>query len=138
VLHGPCPDGEPQWSCGRGDVTRATGTAEREAGLNLIASYRPEERRITLGADKAYDVAEFIEVLRDRQVTPHIAIDGHVTYAISQIIRKRIEEIFGWTKTIGGMTQVKVRGLAKVQAVFVFAILAYNLIRIPKLLELAT
>ena len=87
-------------------------------------------------------------------MTPHIAINGHVTktgktrrtavdgritrhpgYAISQVIRKRIEEIFGWTKTIGGLAQVKVRGLAKMQAVFIFAILAYNLVRIPKLLE---
>ena len=98
-------------------------------------------------------MVEFIEALRERQVTPHIVINGHVTktgktrrtavdgritrhpgYAISQIIRKRIEEIFGWIKPIGGLAQVKVRGLAKVQAVFVFAILAYNLIRIPKLM----
>src|SRR5215475_4939011 len=137
-----------------GDVTQATGTAEREAALTLIDDHRPAERRITLGADKAYDVVEFIKALRECQVTPHIAINGHVTktgktrktavdgritrhpgYAISQVIRKRIEEIFGWTKTIGGLVQVKVRGLAKVQAVFIFAILAYNLIRIPKLLD---
>lgn len=136
-----------------GDVTQATGTAEREAALTLIDHHRPEQR-ITLGADKAYDVVEFVEALRERQVTPHIAINGHVTktgktrrtavdgritrhpgYAISQVIRKRIEEIFGWTKPIGGLAQVKVRGLAKVQAVFIFAILAYNLVRIPKLLE---
>jgi IS5 family transposase len=137
-----------------GDVTPATGTAEREAALTLIDNHRLGERRITLGADKAYDVVEFVEDLRECQVTPHIAINGHVTktgktrktavdaritrhpgYTISQVIRKRIEEIFGWTKTIGGMTQVKVRGLAKVQAVFIFAIAAYNLVRIPKLLE---
>jgi transposase len=136
-----------------GDVTQATGTAERAAALTLIDNHRSAEQRITLGADKAYDVVEFIEALRERQVTPHIAINGHVTktgktrrtavdgritrhpgYAISQIIRKRIEEIFGWIKPIGGLAQVKVRGLAKVQAVFVFAILAYNLIRIPKLM----
>jgi transposase len=136
-----------------GDVTQATGTAERAAALTLIDNHRPAGR-ITLGADKAYDVVEFVESLRERQVTPHIAINGHVTktgktrrtavdgritrhpgYAISQVIRKRIEEIFGWTKPIGGLAQVKVRGLAKVQAVFVFAILAYNLIRIPKLLD---
>jgi IS5 family transposase len=86
-------------------------------------------------------------------VTAHIAIDGHVTktgktrktaidgritrhpgYAISQVIRKRVEEIFGWVKTTGGLARVKVRGLARVQAVFTFAILAYNLVRIPKLL----
>jgi len=137
-----------------GDVTQATGTAEREAALTLIDNHRLAGQRITLGADKAYDVVEFIEALRECQVTPHIAINGHVTktgktrrtavdgritrhpgYAISQVIRKRIEEIFGWTKTIGGLAQVKVRTLAKVQAVFIFAILAYNLVRIPKLLE---
>src|SRR5258707_10350727 len=137
-----------------GDVTQATGTAEREAALTLIDNHRLAGQRITLGADKAYDVVEFIEALRECQLTHHIAINGHVTktgktrrtavdgritrhpgYAISQVIRKRIEEIFGWTKTIGGLAQVKVRTLAKVQAVFIFAILAYNLVRIPKLLE---
>jgi transposase len=137
-----------------GDVTQATGTAEREAALTLIDNHRATEQRITLGADKAYDVVEFVEALRERQVTPHIAINGYVTktgktrrtavdgritrhpgYAISQIIRKRIEEIFGWAKPIGGLAQLKVRGLAKVKAVFIFAILAYNLVRIPKLLE---
>jgi Transposase DDE domain len=92
--------------------------------------------------------------LCDRKVTPHIAIDGHLTktgkrrktaidgrtlrhagYAISQCCRKRIEEAFGWIKTVAGLGQVKVRGLAKVRAVFIFAIAAYNLVRIPKLLE---
>src|SRR5215211_7108351 len=62
-----------------GDVTQATGTAEREAALTLIDHHRPAEQRITLGADKAYDVVEFVEALRERQVTPHIAINGHVT-----------------------------------------------------------
>jgi transposase len=138
------------------DVTRATGTAEREAALALVDVYRSSERRVTLGADKAYDVKDFVGALRARKVTPHIAIDGHVTrtgkrrstaidartlrhigYGISQLCRKRIEEIFGWTKTTGGAAQVRVRGLAKVQAVFTFAILAYNLIRIPKLLAAA-
>ena len=106
--------------------------------------------RITLGADKAYDVSEFVGDLREREVTPHIAIDGHLSktgtprktaidgrttrhagYAISQRIRKRIEEIFGWGKTIGGLGQVKMRGLAKVQAMFVFAMAAYNIVRLP-------
>lgn len=136
-----------------GEVTRASGTAERDAALDLIDRRRPE-RRITIGADKAYDVVDFVQALRARQVTPHIAIDGHVTktgktrktgvdkcitrhpgYAISQCCRKRIEEIFGWTKTIGGLAQLKLRGLAKARAVFTFALAAYNLIRMPKLLE---
>ena len=135
------------------DVTRATGTAEREAALALVDDHRSGEGRITLGADKAYDVEAFVHALRERKVTPHIAVDGHVTkkgkkrktaidartlrhvgYDISQRCRKRIEEVFGWTKTTGGIAQVKVRGLAKVQATFAFAVLAYNLIRIPKLL----
>lgn len=136
-----------------GDVTHATGTAERAAALGLIDEHRPSRRRITLGADKAYDVAAFVEALRERSVTPHIAIDGNVRksgrprstaidqrtqrhpgYAISQIIRKRIEEIFGWDKTIGGLAQVKLRGLAKVKALFTLGLAAYNLIRLPKLL----
>lgn len=135
------------------DVTRATGTAEREAALALVDEHRSGEGRITLGGDKAYDVEAFVHALRERKVTPHIAVDGHVSktgkkrktaidartlrhvgYDISQRCRKRIEEVFGWTKTTGGIAQVKVRGLAKVQATFAFAVLAYNLIRIPKLL----
>jgi transposase len=136
-----------------GEVTRAVGTAERDAALDLL-DRRHAECRITLGADKAYDVVDFVSALRARDVTPHIAIDGHITktgkvrrtaidkritrhpgYAISQTIRKRIEETFGWTKTTGGLVQVKVRGLAKVRAVFIFGLAAYNLIRLPKLLE---
>jgi transposase len=140
-----------------GDVTPAAGTAERDAALNLINTHRPSDRRITVGADKGYDVESFVEALRERRVTPHIAIDAHVTktgkrrktavdartsrhpgYAISQCIRKRIEEVFGWTKSTGGLARVKVRGLAKIQAVFTFALVAYNLVRIPKLLAATT
>jgi transposase len=135
-----------------GEVTHATGTAEREAALALV-DQRRRDRRITLGGDKGFDVWAFVEALRERAVTPHIAIDGHlgksgkprktaidrrttrhVGYAISQVIRKRIEEIFGWSKTTGGLAQVKLRGLAKVKALFTFALAAYNLIRLPKLL----
>src|ERR1044071_8471437 len=105
-----------------GDVTPATGTAEREAALDLIDNHRSGERRITVGADKGFDVAGFVQALRGRKVTPHIAIDGHLTktgkrrktaidgrtlrhagYAISQRCRKRIEEVFGWIKTTGGI-----------------------------------
>jgi IS5 family transposase len=139
-----------------GDVTQATGTAEREAALDLIDAHRSSDGRITLGADKAFDVEGFVQALRKRKVTPHIAIDGHLTktgkrrktaidgrtlrhagYDISQRCRKRIEEVFGWIKTTGGVAQVKVRGLVRVQAVFAFALLAYNLVRIPKLLAAA-
>lgn len=136
------------------EVTQASGTAEREAALELIDRHRPGQRRITVGGDKGFDVAGFIGELRDRNVTPHIAINGHVRvggkprktaidrrttmhsgYAASQIVRKRIEEIFGWGKTIGGLAQIKLRGLAKVRAQFTFSLAAYNLIRLPKLLE---
>jgi transposase len=137
----------------RGEVMHATGSAEREAALDLVDRHRPGRRHITLGGDKAYDVAGFVEALRERAVTPHIAIDGHRTktgkrrktdidertnrhpgYAISQVIRKRVEEIFGWDKTIGGLAQLKLRGLAKVKALFTLGLAAYNLIRLPKLL----
>ena len=136
-----------------GDVTQATGKAERATALDLIDGHRPGKRRITIGGDKGFDVESFVEALRERNVTPHVAIDGHLTktgkrrktaidqrtlrhpgYAISQRCRKRIEEVFGWIKTTGGVAQVKVRGLDKVRAVFMFAIVAYDLVRIPKLL----
>lgn len=136
-----------------GLVTQATGTAEREAALALIDRRRSGRYRITLGGDKGFDVADFIAELRARKVTPHIAINDHVTktgkrrqsavdqritrhpgYAVSQVMRKRIEEIFGWSKSIGGLAQVKLRGLAKIGAAFTFGLVAYNLVRLPKLL----
>jgi transposase len=138
-----------------GTVTTASGTAERDAALELL-DRRPRRGRITLAADKAYDVRAFIGDLRDRAVTPHIAIDGHVRstakvsrprstaidrrttrhrgYALSQRCRKRIEEVFGWIKSSAGLAKVKVRGRARVDAAFTLALSAYNLIRLPKLL----
>ena len=135
-----------------GGITQASGTAEREAGLAML-DRRTRRRRITLGADKAYDVQQFVEDLRERSVTPHIAIDGHLSktgkpratamdrrttrhpgYAISQCCRKRIEEVFGWIKGSAGLAKVKLRGQAKVDAVFTLALAAYNLVRLPKLL----
>jgi transposase len=137
-------------------LTHATGTAEREATLSMLER-RKAGRRLTLGADKAYDVTAFVEALRKRRVTPHIAINGrvskhgvvrrtavdgrttrHAGYAISQICRKRIEEVFGWMKASAGLAKVKLRGRAKVEAAFTFAVAAYNLIRIPKLLAQST
>jgi transposase len=136
-----------------GEVTRATGTAEREVVLAWLDQRRTSER-ITLGADKAYDVFDFVQTLKARTVTPHIAINGtisrngiarktaidrrttrHPGYSISQCIRKRIEEIFGWIKSVGGLGQLKVRGLEKAKTAFIFALAAYDLIRLPKLLE---
>jgi len=136
-----------------GGVTQATGTAEREAALDLVGRHRAGSRRITLGADKAYDVRQFVTDLRARAVTPHIAIDGHVRksgtprataidrrttrhagYVASQRCRKRIEEVFGWIKSSAGLAKVKLRGRDRVDATFTLALAAYNLIRLPKLL----
>jgi transposase len=137
-----------------GGVSQATGTAEREKALELIDDHRGEsERRITLGADKAYDVTQFVHDLRGRSVTPHIAIDGHLSktgkrrktavdgrttrhvgYDISQRCRKRIEEVFGWIKSSAGLAKVKLRGRDRVDAAFTLALAAYNLVRLPKLL----
>ena len=136
-----------------GEVTHATGTAEREVVLAWIDERR-SRRRITLGADKAYDVFDFVQALKQRNVTPHIAINGtisrhgiarrtavdrritrHRGYSVSQWIRKRIEEIFGWTKSTGGLGQLKVRGIEKAKTVFILGLAAYDLIRLPKLLE---
>ena len=133
-------------------LTHATGTAEREATLTML-DRRMRRTRITLGADKAYDVTDFIGDLRARKVTPHIAVNGaisktgkrrktaidrrttrHSGYAVSQRIRKRVEEVFGWIKAQAGYEQVKVRGREKAEAIFTFATTAYNLIRIPNLL----
>jgi hypothetical protein len=135
-----------------GGISRATGTAERETALDLIDS-RCRRHRITLGADKAYDVEQFVHDLRDRSVTPHIAIDGrlsktgkrrktavdgrttrHAGYDISQRCRKRIEEVFGWIKSSAGLAKVKLRGRDRVDAAFTLVLAAYNLIRLPKLL----
>lgn len=138
-----------------GMVTQASGTAEREAARTLLDRRRGgAKRRITLGADKAYDVTGFVRDLQAQSVTPHIAIDGHLTktgrrrktaidgrttrhagYAVSQCCRKRIEEIFGWLKGAAGLAQVKLRGRARVDAVFTMGLAAYNLVRLPKLME---
>jgi transposase len=137
-----------------GGVSRATGTAEREKALELLDSGPGRgARRVTLGADRAYDVAQFVHDLRARSVTPHIAINGcltktgkrrktavdarttrHPGYDISQRCRKRIEEVFGWIKSSAGLAKVKFRGRDRVDAAFTMALVAYNLIRLPKLL----
>jgi transposase len=129
-------------------VTAATGTAEREAAKAMVDCLRERAKRRTLGCDKAYDVKEFAEDLRKRNVTPHIAqqthrassIDKRTTrhpgYAVSSRKRKRVEEIFGWLKTVGLMRKTHFRGRDRVDWMFTFALAAYNLIRIRNL-ELA-
>jgi transposase len=130
-------------------TTRASGHAERLAALALIEPHADRPLSVTLGADKAYDTSDFVMELRERTVTPHVAqnqngrrsaIDGRTTrhpgYAISQRIRKRIEEAFGWAKTIAGLRKMRHRGLPKVGWQFTLTMAAYNLIRLPKLLAL--
>jgi transposase len=127
-------------------LTAASGTAERDAAITMLGRL-DGRHRITLGADKAYDVAEFIDRLRAIRVTPHVAqniakrrsaIDGRTTrhpgYAVSQRIRKRIEEAFGWIKTSGGLRKTRHRGKARVGWTFALTAAAWNLIRLPKLL----
>jgi transposase len=128
-------------------TTRASGHAERLAALALIEPHAERPQPVTLGADKGYDAGEFVMELRDKAVTPHVAqntscrrsaIDGRTTrhpgYAISQRIRKRVEEAFGWAKTVAGMRKMRHRGLPKVDWQFTLAMAAYDLVRLPKLL----
>jgi transposase len=128
-------------------LTPADGHAERIAALAMIEPQADRPRAITLGADKAYDAEDFVNELRAMKVTPHVAqstngrssaVDGrtirHAGYAISQRIRKRIEEAFGWIKTVAGQQKTKFRGRERVGWAFTFAAAAYNLVRLPKLL----
>jgi len=130
-------------------LTRVSGHAERLAALDMIEPRADRPRAITLGGDKGFDAADFVMELREINVTPHIArnttrrsaIDGRTTrhpgYTASQRIRKRIEEGFGWIKTIAGLRKTKYRGLGKVAWAFTLAAAAYNLIRLPKLMATA-
>jgi transposase len=129
------------------EVFPANGTAERDAALVMLEQI-PGEHRITVGGDKGYDTRSFVAECRNLQATPHVAqnnersggsaIDQRTTrhsgYAVSQIKRKRIEECFGWLKTIALMRKVRHRGIEKVGWVFTFAAATYNLVRMRKLL----
>ena len=126
-------------------LTQAGGHAERLAALAMIEKQADRHGAITLGADKGYDTSDFVNELRAMNVRPHVArrlrgsaIDRRTTrhpgYAASQRIRKRIEEAFGWMKTIGGMRRPMRRGTDRVGWAFTFAAAAYNLVRLPKLL----
>ena len=132
-------------------ATRASGHAERLAALHLVAPHADRPRRITLAGDKGFDTRDFVDELREINVTAHLAqntagrrsaIDGrttrHAGYGVSQRIRKRIEEAFGWAKTIAGLRKTRHRGLPKIDWQFTFAMAAYNLIRLPKLLASAS
>ncbi len=129
-------------------ITTATGFAEREAALTMLGEL-PAGPRITLGTDKAYDIGGFIDDVRELGVTPHVAqnlarrggsaIDGRTTrhpgYPVSQRIRKRIEEAFGWAKTVGPVRKTKFRGVSRVGFQFVLTMAAYNLVRMRTLLH---
>jgi transposase len=128
-----------------GQVTQATGTAEREAAVDM-ASALGGTHRVTLGADKNYDTQGCVDDLRCANVTPHVAqnnsnrssaIDGRTTchegYAVSLRIRKRIEECFGWAKTVGGLRKSRFVGREKLDFQFVLTFAAYNLVRMRNL-----
>jgi transposase len=128
-----------------GCVLPASGYAERAAALDLVGGLPPGGPR-TLGADKGYDTRDFVGAVRLLGVTPHVAqnatnrrsaLDGrttrHAGYAVSQRRRKRVEEIFGWLKTIGLMRKTRHRGTRRVDWMFTFALAAYNLVRIRNL-----
>jgi transposase len=128
-------------------LTLADGHAERVAALHMIEPRADRPTAITLGADKAYDAEDFVNELRSMNVTPHVAqntsgrssaIDGRTTrhsgYAASQRIRKRIEEAFGWIKTVAGQRKTRFRGRDRVGWAFAFAAAAYDLVRLPKLM----
>ena len=132
-------------------ATRASGHAERLAALHLIEPHAGRAQRVTVGADKGFDAQDFVDDLRESNVTPHVArndtsrrsaIDGRTTrhpgYAVSLRIRKRIEEAFGWAKTVAGLRKARHRGLPKIDWQFTFAMAAYNLVRLPKLLGAVT
>lgn len=123
-------------------VTHATGTAEREAALQMVDRL-PRKGRVTLAGDKGYDTADFVKACRGRGVTPrvaqkkHSAIDGRTTrhpgYAISQRIRKRVEEVFGWSKTVGGGWKLRYVGIPRNQMWAELTVTAFNLVRMANL-----
>jgi transposase len=129
----------------RSRVTQATGTAERDTALAMVPKLA-RRARATLGADKGYDVRDFVEGLRRLGLTPHVALNTargsgaidrrttrHAGYAVSQRKRKRIEEVFGWLKTIGLMRKTRHRGVRRVGWMFTFTVAAYNLVRLRNL-----
>lgn len=127
-------------------VTTASGTGEREAAKSMVKKLPRTTRRITLGGDKGYDTADFVKELRSLKITPHVAqndtnrksaIDGrttkHPNYAVSQRIRKRIEEGFGWMKTVGRIRKTMYRGIEKIGWQLNLHAAAYNLVRMKNL-----
>jgi len=132
------------------DVRQPIGTAERDAGVEMLTTLEPRARRRTLGADKGYDTPDFVAGVRACNTTPHVspniherrsrsAIDRrtirHVGFAVSQLKRKLVEEGFGWGKTIGGLRKLHHRGRDRVSWTFALTNAAYNLVRIRTLIR---
>ena len=125
-------------------VSEATGRSERQTAIEMLAK-RQRRCRITVAADRGYDNAEFVAHCREANITPHVtqntrrrsAIDGrtvrHAGYAISQRVRKRIEQVFGWIKTVGGLRRSRYRGRQRTQLAAHLVGAACNLLRIAKL-----
>jgi transposase len=124
-------------------LSQATGTAETEAALTMLERV-PTARHITVGADKGYDTKDFVITCRSLAITPHVAskrrysaVDGRTTrrtgYEVSQRVRKRIEEVFGWLKTVGGGRKLRYRGVDRNRSWAAMALAAYNLVRMAKL-----
>lgn len=125
-------------------LTLATGTGERDYAWDMIQGI-PGKKRIRIGADKNYDTQDFVRKLRSRRAVPHVArknscsaLDNrttrHATYALSQKLRKKVEEIFGWLKTIGNLRQTRHRGRERVAWIFTFTAAVYNLVRMRNLI----
>jgi IS5 family transposase len=131
-----------------GHISIAGGRAEVDEGLKLLDEIPRSAGRITISGDKGYDTRDFVAGARERGATPHVAqkakysaIDGRVTrhggYAVSQRVRKRVEEIFGWLKTVALMRKTRHRGRPRVDWMFQFALAAYNMVRIRNLARAA-
>jgi hypothetical protein len=131
-------------------IIAATGTAEREAAEAMVEGV-PGRHRITVGGDKAYDTRGFVQAMRGPKTVPHVAqncqgrksaIDGRTTrhpgYAVSQRLRKRVEEIFGWMKTVGNLRETRHRGEDRVGWAFTLTTAAYNLVRIRNLMAVVS
>jgi hypothetical protein len=131
------------------ELLQCNGTAERDAALLMVERVEGTDR-VTVGADKAYDTRDFIKEMRGMNATPHVtqnlkrtggsAVDGRTTrhsgYEISQRKRKRVEEVFGWMKTVGELRKTRHRGLERVGWVFKFTAAAYNLVRMRNLMAI--
>jgi len=132
-------------------IAEANGTAERDMALEMVGDRLPGTRRITLGGDKGYDTKDFVEECGWRGVTPHVAQNitehrgsaigdrttRHPGYSISQRIRKRVEEIFGWTKTVANFRRTRFKGRERTELASYFVGAAYNLLRMGRLLDAA-